>query len=147
MNTAILRGAQGLGFAIPINTAQRIANQLIATGKVEHPFLGIQMVNLTPQIKEEINSDPNANLKIDVDKGTLIARIVRNSPAAKAGMKSGDIIQSVNGKAVQNSSQVQQVVETTKIGNSVQVQVRRNGQNITLNVTPVAAPVLTSERE
>ena len=147
MNTAILRGAQGLGFAIPINTAQRIASQLIATGKVEHPFLGIQMVNLTPQIKEQINSDPNANLKIDVDKGTLIARVVRNSPAAKAGMKSGDIIQSVNGKAVQNSNEVQQVVETTKIGNSVQVQVRRNGQNITLNVTPIAAPVLKAERE
>jgi S1-C subfamily serine protease len=147
MNTAILRGTQGLGFAIPINTAMRIANQLIATGKVEHPFLGIQMVNLTPQLKEEINSDPKANLKIDVDKGTLIARVVRNSPAAAAGMKSGDIIQSVNGKAVQNSNEVQQVVETTKIGSSVRIQVRRNGQTVSLNVTPVAAPPLTAERE
>jgi S1-C subfamily serine protease len=147
MNTAILRGTQGLGFAIPINTAIRIANQLIATGKVEHPFLGIQMVNLTPQLKEEINSDPKANLKIDVDKGTLIARVVRNSPAANAGMKSGDIIQTVNGKAVQNSNEVQQVVETTKIGSSVQVQVRRNGQTVSLNVTPVAAPPLAAERE
>jgi S1-C subfamily serine protease len=130
MNTAILRGTQGLGFAIPINTAIRIANQLIATGKVEHPFLGIQMVNFTAQLKEEINSDPKANLKIDVDKGTLIARVVKNSPAATAGMKSGDIIQTVNGKAVQNSNEVQQVVETTKIGSSVQVQVRRNGQTV-----------------
>jgi Do/DeqQ family serine protease len=147
MNTAILRGTQGLGFAIPINTAIRIANQLIATGKVEHPFLGIQMVNLTPQLREEINSDPKANLKIDVDKGTLIARVVRESPAAKAGMKSGDIIQNVNGKAVQNSNEVQQAVETTKIGSSVQVQVRRNGQTINLNVTPIAAPPLTAERE
>ena len=147
MNTAILRGTQGLGFAIPINTAIRIANQLIATGKVEHPFLGIQMVNLTPQLKEEINSDPKANLKIDVDKGTLIARVVRNSPAANAGMKSGDIIQTVNGKAVKNSNEVQQVVETTKIGSSVQVQVRRNGQTVNLNVTPIAAPPLAAERE
>jgi Do/DeqQ family serine protease len=147
MNTAILRGTQGLGFAIPINTAQRIANQLIATGKVEHPFLGIQMVNLTPQLKEEINSEPNANFKVDVDKGTLIARIVRNSPAATAGMKSGDIIQSVNGKAVQSSNDVQQAVETTKIGASIPVQVRRNGQNISLNVTPIAAPAITAEQE
>jgi S1-C subfamily serine protease len=147
MNTAILRGAQGLGFAIPINTAMRIANQLIATGKVEHPFLGIQMVNITPQLRTEINSDPNANFKIDVDKGTLIARIVRNSPAASAGMKSGDIIQSVNGKAVRNSNEVQQAVETTKIGSSIQVQVRRNGQMVSLNVTPIAAPPLTAERE
>jgi S1-C subfamily serine protease len=147
MNTAILRGTQGLGFAIPINTAQRIASQLIANGKVEHPFLGIQMINLTPQLKQEINSDPNANLKVDVDKGTLIARVVRNSPAAKAGMKSGDIIQSVNGKAVQTSNDVQQAVETTKIGSNVQVQVRRNGQNVTLNVTPIAAPPLTAQQE
>jgi S1-C subfamily serine protease len=147
MNTAILRGAQGLGFAIPINTAMRIANQLIATGKVDHPFLGIQMVNLTPQLKEEINSDPNANLKIDVDKGTLIARVVRNSPAAKGGMKSGDIIQSINGKAVRNSNEVQQVVETTKIGSSIQVQVRRNGQIVSLNITPIAAPPMTAEKE
>jgi S1-C subfamily serine protease len=147
MNTAILRGAQGLGFAIPINTAQRIASQLIATGKVDHPFLGIQMVNLTPQIKEEINRNPNANLKIDVDKGTLIARVVRESPAAKAGIKAGDIIQSVNGKAVQTSNDVQQAVETTKIGTSVSVQVRRNGQEIALNVTPVAAPPMTAAPE
>jgi Do/DeqQ family serine protease len=147
MNTAILRGTQGLGFAIPINTAQRIASQLIATGKVDHPFIGIQMVNLTPQIKSEINSDPNANIKIDVEQGTLIARVVRNSPAAKAGLRSGDIIQTVNGKTVQNSNQVQQAMETTKIGGSVPIQVRRNGQNVNVNVTPIAAPPMTAERE
>jgi Do/DeqQ family serine protease len=147
MNTAMLRGTQGLGFAIPINTAQRIAKQLIATGKVDHPFLGIQMVTLTPQIKKEIDSDPNANFKLDVDRGALVARIVRNSPAAKGGMRSGDIIQSVNGKAVQNSNQVQQAVETTKIGSNVQVQVRRNGQNVNLNITPIAAPPIAAEQE
>ncbi len=147
MNTAILRGSQGLGFAIPINTAIRIANQLITTGKVDHPFLGIQMVNLTPELRTQINGDPSANIKIDVDKGTLIARVIRSSPAANGGMRSGDIIQSVNGKTVQSSNDVQQAVETTKIGTSVQVQVRRNGQNINLNVTPIAAPALTTERE
>lgn len=147
MNTAILRGTQGLGFAIPINTAQRIASQLIANGKVEHPFLGIQMIDLTSQLKEDINSDPNANLKIDVDKGSLIARVVRNSPAATAGIKAGDVIQSVNGNPVQNSNQVQQAIEKTKIGSSFPVQVRRNGQTISLNVTPVAAPPITAAQE
>ncbi|WP_309730816.1 HhoA/HhoB/HtrA family serine endopeptidase [Chamaesiphon sp. OTE_75_metabat_556] len=147
MNTAILRGTQGLGFAIPINTAQRIATQLIANGKVDHPFLGVQMINLTPELKSQINSDPDANLKIDTDKGTLIARVIRNSPAASAGIKTGDIITSVNGKVVQNSNQVQQAMETTKIGSSVPVKIRRNGQDVNLNVTPVAAPPLTEERE
>jgi len=55
MNTAIIQGAQGLGFAIPINTAQRITTQLVTKGKVEHPYLGIQMVGLTPEIKQNIN--------------------------------------------------------------------------------------------
>src|SRR4028119_20504 len=56
MNTAIIQRAQGLGFAIPINTAQRIANQLVTQGKVEHPYLGIQMVTLTPELKKNLNS-------------------------------------------------------------------------------------------
>jgi S1-C subfamily serine protease len=147
MNTAILRGTQGLGFAIPINTAQRIATQLIANGKVDHPFLGVQMINLTPELKNQINSDPNANLKIDLDRGTLIARVVRNSPAASAGIKTGDIITSVNGKTVQNSNQVQQAIETTKIGSSVPIRIRRNGQDVDLNVTPVAAPPIADSQE
>ncbi len=147
MNTAILRGAQGLGFAIPINTAIRIANQLIATGKVDHPFLGVQMVNLTPELRQAIDKDPNVNFKVDVDKGSLVARVVRNSPAATAGIRSGDVIQRVDGKPVQNSNDVQQTVETTKIGNSIPIEVRRNGQNISLNITPVAAPPITAEPE
>ncbi|PSB55872.1 HhoA/HhoB/HtrA family serine endopeptidase [Chamaesiphon polymorphus] len=147
VNTAILRGTQGLGFAIPINTAQRIASQLIANGKVEHPFLGIQMIDLTSQLKEDINNDANANLKIDVEQGSLIARVVRNSPAASAGIRPGDVILNVNGKPVRNSNQVQQAIEKTKIGSSFPVQLRRNGQTITLNVTPVAAPPITAAQE
>jgi S1-C subfamily serine protease len=144
MNTAILRGTQGLGFAIPINTAQRIAKQLIANGKVDHPFLGIQMIDITPQLKKEISSDPNANIKIDVDKGTLVARVIRNSPASKGGIRSGDVIQSVDGKSVKNANEVQQALETKKIGSNIKVQVRRNGQNVNLDITPIAAPPLAA---
>jgi Do/DeqQ family serine protease len=140
MNTAILRNAQGLGFAIPINTVQRIANQLITKGKVDHAFLGIQMIDITPQLKQQINDDPNSNMKIDTDKGVLIARVVRNSPAAKAGMKSGDVIQSVAGKPVADASAVQQAVEQSQVGSNLQVQIRRNGQNLTLNVVPTTLP-------
>ncbi len=147
MNTAILRGAQGLGFAIPINTAQRIAKQLIATGKVDHPFLGVQMINLTPQLKEEINSNPAANITVDKDSGPLIARVIKDSPAAKGGIRSGDIILSINGKAVQNSNEVQQALETGQVGTSVKVEVRRKNQNVSLDVTPIAAPPIVDERE
>jgi S1-C subfamily serine protease len=147
MNTAILRGTQGLGFAIPINTAQRIANELIATGKAEHPFLGVQMIELTPQLKREIASDPTATFKLDTDKGSLIARVVRSSPAATAGIRPGDVIQSVNGKAVRTPTDVQQALESTRVGESVRLQLRRGSQSVALNVTSVAAPPLAEESE
>lgn len=147
MNTAILRGTQGLGFAIPINTAKRIANQLIATGKAEHPFLGVQMIDLSPQLRQAIANDPSAGFKVDTDRGTLIARVVRNSPAAKAGIRPGDVIQSIDGKTVNNAAEVQQAIDNTKVGANVRVQVRRNGQNLALNVTSVASPPLAAEPE
>ena len=68
VNSAIIGGTQGLGFAIPINTAQKIARQLITTGKVEHPYIGIEMVSLTPQVKQKFNQIPNRKQDITSDK-------------------------------------------------------------------------------
>jgi S1-C subfamily serine protease len=140
MNTAILKNSQGLGFAIPIDTARKIADKLIATGKFDHPFLGIQMDRITPKLREALNKDPESGLKIDTDKGVIIARVLKQSPAEKAGMKAGDVISSLNGKTVESPSDVQRIVEDTQIGGNVKVQVRRNGQTIDLNVSPTVAP-------
>ncbi len=140
MNTAIIQGAQGLGFAIPINTAQRISNQLIATGKVQHPYLGIQMVGLTPELKQNINSDPNAGLNVTEDSGVLVVKVVPNSPAAKAGIRVGDVIQKLNGQLVKDASSVQRAVENSQVGGDVRLEVRRNGQNVSLAVQPGAFP-------
>ncbi|MBD2440281.1 HhoA/HhoB/HtrA family serine endopeptidase [Nostoc sp. FACHB-110] len=140
MNTAIIQGAQGLGFAIPINTAQRIANQLITTGKVQHPYLGIQMVGLTPQLKENINSDPNSGLNVDEDKGVLVVKVMPNSPAAKAGIRAGDVIEKLNGNAVTDASAVQRAVDSSQVGGDVSLELRRQGQTLTLAVRPGAFP-------
>jgi S1-C subfamily serine protease len=140
MNTAILRNSQGLGFAIPINTAQRIATKLIATGKFEHPFLGIQMMSITPKLRQELNNDPNSKIKINSDKGVVVANVLKQSPAAIAGMKVGDEILAINGQAVQTPDRVRQSIDNTQIGGNVKVQIRRNGQTIDLNVSPTAAP-------
>ncbi|MBN3880751.1 MULTISPECIES: HhoA/HhoB/HtrA family serine endopeptidase [unclassified Nostoc] len=143
MNTAIIQGAQGLGFAIPINTAQRISSQLIATGKVEHPYLGIQMVGLTPQLKQNINSDPNSGLSVNEDKGVLVVKVIPNSPAAKAGIRAGDVIQTLGGQAVTDASSVQRAVENSQVGSDLRMELRRNGQNLNIAVQPGAFPTQT----
>ena len=140
MNTAIIQGAQGLGFAIPINTAQRIATQLLAKGRVDHPYLGIQMATLTPELKKEINSDPNFGLSVNEDQGVLVVKVVPDSPAAKAGLRAGDVIQKLNSQLVTNASTIQQAVENSSVGGNVRVDLRRNGQNLSLVVQPSAFP-------
>ncbi|MDA0866884.1 MAG: trypsin-like peptidase domain-containing protein, partial [Cyanobacteria bacterium] len=90
MNTAIRRDAQGLGFAIPVETLQRIANELFATGKVQHPYLGIQMVMLTPDIRERLNEDQELGLTVEADSGVIIVRVLENTPASEGGLKQGD---------------------------------------------------------
>ncbi|MGQ9869253.1 HhoA/HhoB/HtrA family serine endopeptidase [Leptodesmis sp.] len=134
MNTAIIQNAQGIGFAIPINTAKNIADQLIAKGKVEHAYLGIQMVNLSPELKKQINQDPNSNITVQQDQGVLIAKVMPDSPAAKAGLKSGDVIDKINNQTMKDSSAIQQLVEQTPVGNELQIGVTRNGQPMTLPV-------------
>lgn len=145
MNTAIIQGAQGLGFAIPIKTAQRISNQLIATGRVQHPYLGIQMMGLTPQLKQNINSDPNLGLNVSEDKGVLVVKVMANSPAARAGIRAGDVIQKLNGQTVGDPSSVQRAVENSQIGGDLRLELRRNGQNLNLAVQPGAFPVQNVE--
>jgi Do/DeqQ family serine protease len=141
MNTAIIGGgAQGLGFAIPIKTAQKIANQLVATGKVNHPFLGIRMTSLSADLKQRINGDASSNLKIQDDEGVLIFEVLPNSPASKAGLKIGDVIKRINGQDVTKASQVQQKVEDTSTGRSLKLELKRNGQNLNLAIQPEPIP-------
>lgn len=89
VNTAII-GGEGLGFAIPIETVQRAANQLITTGRVEHPYLGVLLIELTPKIREEINQG-NVSFKVNQTEGVLIAAVASNSPATRAGWCPGDV--------------------------------------------------------
>jgi S1-C subfamily serine protease len=140
VNTAIRADAQGLGFAIPIETAQRVANQLFAKGKVEHPYLGIQMVDLTPSIRKEINENQEFKLKINQDEGVLIVRVMDDSPAARSGMQQGDIIQKVAGRSVKTAGDVQAIVEASRIGESLPLEIIRNGQLQQVQVKPGAFP-------
>ncbi|PAX60627.1 HhoA/HhoB/HtrA family serine endopeptidase [Brunnivagina elsteri] len=125
VNTAIRADAQGLGFAIPIETAVRIANELFTKGRVEHPFLGIEMIDLNPNKKQQINQDNN--FKIKQDTGILIKGIVDKSPAEKGGLRRGDLILKVNRKLVKTAAQVQKIVESSSVGQILEVEVNRDG--------------------
>ncbi|MDG2990252.1 trypsin-like peptidase domain-containing protein [Candidatus Synechococcus calcipolaris G9] len=144
MNTAIIGGAQGLGFAIPIKTAQRIANELIAHGRVDHPFLGIRMANLTPEVRQRLNSNPNNTLRIQEDSGVLIFQIVPNSPAARSGLQPGDVIKKIDGREIAKAEQVQQMVENTNVGDTMQLEIRRSGQTLSVGVQPGPLPAQAS---
>ncbi|MGL5508264.1 MAG: HhoA/HhoB/HtrA family serine endopeptidase [Microcoleaceae cyanobacterium] len=143
MNTAIISGAQGLGFAIPIHSAKKIAEELISTGKVEHAYLGIAMQTLTPEIKQAVNKNLPEKLNIKVDQGVLIVNVMPRSPATKAGLQAGDVILRMNGQAVNKSENVQEIVQAQSVGDVLQLEVNRNGK---LLKVPVQMSILPAER-
>jgi len=140
INTAIRADAQGLGFAIPIETAMRIAEQLFAKGRADHPYLGIQMITLTPERREELNRVPDAPFQVEADRGVIVVGVIEGSPAAIAGFRPGDLIERVGGQAVETAPDVQQQVENSAIGETLEIEVRRGDQTVTLDVKPGAFP-------
>ncbi len=138
VNTAIRADAQGLGFAIPIETAARIADELFTKGRVDHPFLGIEMVDLTPDKRKEINKE--TNLAIQQDTGILVKRVIKDSPAEKGGLLSGDIIVKMNRKPVKTAAQVQKQVDLSSVGDILSIEVQRNGKIQTFKVQPEPYP-------
>jgi Do/DeqQ family serine protease len=143
INTAIIQNAQGLGFAIPINQAQKIASELIAKGRVDHGYVGIQMAPLSTEVKERLKASSELNLT-GKEKGVLIVRVMGNSPAARAGLQPGDIIEAVNGKAITTPDAVQQAVENSGVGSNLPLTIRRNGKTTNLNVQIASLPVQMS---
>jgi len=141
MNTAIISGAQGLGFAIPVNTLKKISGELISQGKVEHPYLGIQMVTLTPEIKERVITQLGNHVNLAAEKGVLLIKILPNSPAAQSGLNPGDVIVSMNNQAVDKVEQVQKIVENSKIGSPLPIQIERGQQITQLTLVPQPLPI------
>ena len=140
VNTAIRADAQGLGFAIPIQTAQRVADQLFSRGKMDHPYLGIQMVTLSPELKQELLTQKELPFKIEAEKGVLIVQIAKNSPAAQAGLKPGDIILKVGEAKVETATDVQEQVELSKIGQILQLEIDRQQKTKMIAIRPAAFP-------
>lgn len=130
INTAILSrsgGNQGIGFAIPSDLARSIMISLVEYGHVTRGYLGVMIQNVTPALAQEFN--------LKQDTGALVGDVLPNGPAAKAGLKDGDVVLQYNGQPVSNSRALQLSVAETKPDTKVPVEVLRDGQTKTLDIT------------
>jgi len=134
INTAIRAGAMGIGFAIPVNTVKDISNQLAQGKKVAHPYVGIQMVTLTPDIAKENNNDPNSNFLVPEINGVLVIKVFPDTPAAAAGVRRGDVVIAIDGQQVKSAEQLQRVVENSGVDQVIQIKLRRGNQTKTIPV-------------
>lgn len=140
INTAIRADAQGLGFAIPIETASRIAAELFATGEVQHPYIGIQMIELSADAREQFNQENPWGLKVNATTGVLVLRIMEGTPADSADMQIGDVILSIDGVPVSTAQDVQNQVEASDIGEPLSIEVDREGKPVTIELRPTSLP-------
>ena len=136
INTAIRPDGQGIGFAIPIDKVKDIKDRLARGEQIPHPFIGIRMVALTPEMAREANNDPNSAFFLPEVEGVLVVQVVPDSPAAAAGLRRGDAIVAVDGEAIASAEQLQRIVENSRIGQSLQVEAVRGNNPLQLAVRP-----------
>ncbi|CAE08052.1 serine protease [Synechococcus sp. WH 8103] len=140
MNTAIRKApGAGLSFAVPINLAKRIAQQIVSTGQASHPFIGVQLRSLTPQLAREINAT-STRCTVPVVNGVLVVDVVPDTPAESAGIRQCDLIRAVNATPVENPSEVQLAVDRGRVGQPMQITIERDGLEQTLEVLPKELP-------
>jgi serine protease Do len=124
VNTAISSVGQGIGFAVPINIAKDIMNQLRTKGRVARGYLGISLGEITPELQEAWN--------LASDKGALVQEVLPGLPAETAGVKRGDVIVAVDGKRMETVDEVVRGVSSKEPGTTLKLTVLRNGKEITL---------------
>ena len=136
INTAIRPDANGIGFAIPIDKAKSLKDTLAAGKQVLHPYIGVQMITLTPEIAQQNNQDPNSYFLVPEIEGVLVVRVMPDTPAEKAGIRRGDVIVSVDEKQITDAAQLQSLVENSNINQNLQFKVQRGDRLIQLSVKP-----------
>ena len=143
INTLVRSGpGAGLGFAIPINLAKRVSEELLANGKMVHPYLGVQLVSLTARIAKDHNRDPNSLVELPERSGALVQTVVPDSPAEKAGLRRGDLVIAAQGDDIFDPQSLLEKVEESKIGIPFALKVLRNSQEIKLSIKPDSLPGL-----
>ncbi len=135
INTAIITRSgtyQGVGFAVPINLARQVMERIVKYGKVTRGYLGVYIQNLTPDLAEEFHA-PDEN-------GALVGSVTPDTPAAKAGLKNGDVIVEFDGRKVKDSSQLRFMVAQTLPDTKVTLKMIRDGKEQSVTVTLATLP-------
>lgn len=130
INTAIYSqsgGSVGIGFATPVSTVKAVMEQIISQGQVVRGWIGVEPQDITPELAESFG--------LKQKSGAIIAGVIRGGPADKAGMKPGDILVSIAGKPVRDTTEMLNLVAQLKPGNTAKITVVRNKQEPTLEVT------------
>lgn len=126
INTAIIPWATGLGFSIPINQAMKVARQIVANGKVKHPYIGVSITPLTAQFHQK-HSVQNLT-------GALVQSVEDNSPAQRSGLKAGDVITQIGFEKINDNKEVISLINEKEAGDILQVAVWRNGRIIRMQL-------------
>ena len=135
VNTAISSrsgGNEGIGFAVPSNLARWVSDQLISNGVVHRAYLGVGIQSLTQDLAKQLDVKPRS--------GVAVTQVFPDTPAAKAGLETGDVIVKFNGEAVRDPQQLQLAVERCELGKSVPVEIVRDGKTRELSYEPAAQP-------
>jgi len=127
VNTANIPFAQGIGFAIPINSARKIAKEIIEHGRVMRPYLGVAGLTLTREIAESYN--------IPYERGVLIVKVGRGSPANSSGVSTGDVILEADKQALKSWEDLQHLLHAKKVGDNLEMLIGREGKQHTVTMT------------
>jgi S1-C subfamily serine protease len=140
INTAIRKApGAGLSFAIPINLGRQIAAQILERGRASHPYIGVRLQALTPQLAREVNAT-DAECKLPEINGVVVVEVMPGSPAERGGMRPCDLIEKVGSAAVDNPSEVQVAVDQGRVGQSLSVEVQRGERQLNLELRPEELP-------
>ncbi|MEN9495678.1 MAG: hypothetical protein RLZZ137_718 [Cyanobacteriota bacterium] len=140
INTAIRKApGAGLSFAIPINLGRQIAAQILERGRASHPYIGVRLQALTPQLAREVNAT-DAECRLPEINGVVVVEVLPGSPAARGGIRACDLIERVGDIAVDNPSEVQVAVDQGRVGQSLRVQVQRGNRELQLELRPAELP-------
>ncbi len=140
MNTAVASNSQSIGFAIPINDLSGLIDSVKATGKLQRPYMGVLYVPITGDVKQQYSLPVSDGAYVPTAEQAGQETVLSGGPAAKAGVQPGDIITKIDGKAINQTTSVISLLDKHKVGDSVEVTIRRSNDTKTILVVLGSAP-------